>query len=270
MLADSLVCQGKYAQAEGLYSEVLIMLQRFQNSEEDYRATAKSLASCLEHQGKLAEAETLRRELLARTMRVHGVDDAQTLLAAQSLAGILLSQGNFADAAEVLWEALMPVSQLLEGSIVSVALARKVRLRDRLRRGRPDVNVIRVAADLAKSLSQQQKHADAEALEREILASVQRLHGEDHEAALGASCRLADTLGCQGKHAEAEALLRFVIPAMKRALGEHHPRSLGAVKAIAGCLLSQGKYAEAEVLEHELLAAQLRVMTEPDLAFNAT
>ena len=270
MLADSLVCQGKYGQAEGLYAEVLTNLRRSCNSsEEEAMATTKSLANCLVHQGKVAEAETLGRELLAAVIRLYGVDGAKPLLAAQSLAGMLSRQGKHSEAEEVLWESLMPVSQVFEGSIASIALARRVRLRDRLRRGRPDASVISVAADLARSLSAQQKHADAEALEREILTSIQRLHGVHHEAALDTSYRLAVVLVQQGKHAEAEALLRNAIPAMKRVLGEHHPLSLDAVNALAGCFLFQGKHSQAEALQQELLAAQLRVMTEPNLAFNA-
>jgi hypothetical protein len=222
------------------------------------------------HQGKVAEAETLGRELLAAVIRLYGVDGAKPLLAAQSLAGMLSRQGKHSEAEEVMWESLTPVSQVFDkGSIASIALARRVRLRDRLRRGRPDANVISVAADLARSLSAQQKHADAEALEREILTSIQRLHGVHHEAALDTSHRLAVVLVQQGKHAEAEALLRNAIPAMKRVLGEHHPLSLDAVNALAGCFLFQGKHSQAEALQQELLAAQLRVMTEPNLAFNA-
>ena len=63
-------------------------------------------------------------------------------------------------------------------------------------------------ANLAITLGELGKHAEAEAMEREVLAARREVLGPRHPDTLATMGNLADTLRALGKHAEAEAIER--------------------------------------------------------------
>ena len=62
--------------------------------------------------------------------------------------------------------------------------------------------------NLATSLSQQGKYAEAEAMNRQTLKLQEEVLGKDHPDTLISMSNLAGSLRQQGKYAEAEALAR--------------------------------------------------------------
>jgi len=82
-------------------------------------------------------------------------------------------------------------------------------------------STLTTASNLASSLLSQEKHAEAEAMHRELLAVLKRVLGSEHPNTLATASNLASSLWSQGKHAEAEAMQREVlaVPRQKRLLG---------------------------------------------------
>ncbi len=149
-------------------------------------------------------------------------------------------------------------------------------------------------SNLAGFLSKQGNYADAEQIEREVLAAQKRLLGAEHPDTLMSANNLAVSLPYQGKYAEAERMLHDVLASRRRVLGPAHPytlqtaSSLEGVRALirakhpwtvldqalgimesnfglqpptnAAALLDQGKHADAEQMLHDVLASLQRVL----------
>ena len=102
--------------------------------------------------------------------------------------------------------------------------------------------------NLAATLGDQGKYAEAEAMHRRALAIRLKALGEDHPDTATSYNNLAVTLGSQGKYAEAEAMHRRALAIRLKALGEDHPDTAISYNNLAVTLRDQGKHAEAEPL----------------------
>ena len=121
------------------------------------------------------------------------------------------------------------------------------------------------ASNLAGTLHEQRKPAEAEAIMRELLATQTRVLGGAHSSTLQSAGNLAITLNQQGKHAKAEALYRELLPTMKLVLGDENPTTLFITSNLGNTLGHQGKHAEAEALHREVLATQKRVLGDESI-----
>jgi hypothetical protein len=79
------------------------------------------------------------------------------------------------------------------------------------------------ASNLAAFLSEQGKYAEAEVMQRELLAVQKRVLGPEHPHTLTSANNLATSLSKQGKYAEAEHLLQATLESFERILGPAHP-----------------------------------------------
>jgi tetratricopeptide (TPR) repeat protein len=122
-----------------------------------------------------------------------------------------------------------------------------------------DKQRLRAASNLASSLGEQGKLAEAEAMLRDLLPVQQRVFGPEHPQTLGTTMNLAIALSEQGKYAEAEAMLRDLLPVHRRVHGPEHPNTLMATNNLASTLVKQAKHAEAEAMLRESLPVQRRV-----------
>jgi hypothetical protein len=116
------------------------------------------------------------------------------------------------------------------------------------------------ASNLAISLVDQGKYADAERIEREVLGVKKRVLGAEHPSTLTSTSNLATSLSYQGKYADAERIQREVLGVQKRVLGAEHPDTLTSGNNLASSLIDQGKCAEAERINREVLGVQKRVL----------
>ena len=79
-------------------------------------------------------------------------------------------------------------------------------------------------ANLALSLLEQGKFADAEPMLRLLHEVEMRVLGAEHPSTLTSACNLAMSLLKQGKYADAERIQREVHEVMMRVLGAEHPK----------------------------------------------
>jgi tetratricopeptide (TPR) repeat protein len=86
-------------------------------------------------------------------------------------------------------------------------------------RAEDDRERLSAAGNLALSLKHQGKHDEAEKMQREVLAVMQRVLGAEHPSTLTTADNLAACLLHQGKHDEAEKMHREVLAVKKRVLG---------------------------------------------------
>ena len=124
-------------------------------------------------------------------------------------------------------------------------------------RAEEDPERLAAASNLANSLDSQGKHAEAEEMQREVLAVRKRVLGAEHPDTLTTASNLASSLSDQGRHAEAEEMEREVLAVLKRVLGADHPDTLITVNNLASYLFRQGKHAEAEEMRRKVLAARM-------------
>ena len=90
MLAGAYMAQGRYAEAEELFRELLAASQRLAGADhENTLMVALNLGMALRNQGKNSEAEAVLRDTLPKMQRVHGPEHEHTLRAASELAAAL-------------------------------------------------------------------------------------------------------------------------------------------------------------------------------------
>ena len=75
-------------------------------------------------------------------------------------------------------------------------------------RAKEDPERLTAATNLASSLDDQGKHAEAEEMGREVLSVLKRVLGTEHPDTLTTASNLASSLFDQGKYAEAEEMQR--------------------------------------------------------------
>ncbi len=92
--------------------------------------------------------------------------------------------------------------------------------------GKEHPHTLTSAGNLASSLWDQGKYAEAERIHREVLGVKRRVLGEEHPSTLNAVGNLAQSLSYQGKHAEAEEMLQVAPAAFRSVLGSAHPDTL--------------------------------------------
>jgi hypothetical protein len=101
---------------------------------------------------------------------------------------------------------------------------------------------------------------EAEALERQILASHTQAYGAEHPSCRSSTRNLAGCLARQGKHAEAAQLLSGVLELEMRLNGSDDPTTLSTAHYLALALSGSGKRVEAEAMLRRTLEAQTRVL----------
>ena len=88
------------------------------------------------------------------------------------------------------------------------------------------------ASNLASSLSNQGKHAEAQRINWEVLGARRRVLGEEHPDTLKTVSNLAMSLAYQRKHAEAEEMLQAALEVSRRVLGDGHPLTLTTAESL--------------------------------------
>jgi Flp pilus assembly protein TadD len=121
-------------------------------------------------------------------------------------------------------------------------------------------STLKLAHNLALSLSDQGKTVDAERIQREVHDVQRRVLGAEHPDTLTTANNLAMSLSYQGKYADAERIQREVLGVQKRVLGAEHPDTLTSANNLAMSLSHQGKYADAERIQREELDVRKRVL----------
>ena len=239
-IADLLVAQGKYGDAEKLYRGVIQARSIAVGADHpDTLDSCHRLIYALTRQSKYAEAETEARRVLREREKVLGPEHVDTLVSRYNLAEPLVEQGKYAEA-ESLYRDVIRLDEKVLGSEHPRTLAAR--------------------EGLATVLGDEGKNVEAERLYREIIRLDQKAYGPEHPNTLNDRQNLATTLQADGKYAEAEAQYREVIGIETKLVGKEHPDTLTCGNNLAEVLDDEGKYAEAETQCRELVPIEQQVL----------
>ena len=203
-----------------------------------YEVSARNLLNL----GRHAEAfELLERivKILTVSEKVLGQEHPDTLMCMNSLASVLLYQGNYEQAEEINRRVLAAREKLL---------------------GEDHPDTWTSVSDLASALQFQGKYEQAKEMNRRVLAAREEALGKDHPDTLTSVSNLALVLGYQGKYDQAEEMNRRALAGTEKVLGKEHPNTLRSMNDLALVLSSQGKYKEAEEMHRQALALTKRVL----------
>ncbi|CAE7308934.1 klc-2, partial [Symbiodinium sp. CCMP2456] len=125
--------------------------------------------------------------------------------------------------------------------------------------------VLQTRHNLARSLSDLGRHAEALDMLREVLADQQQVLEATHPDTLLTQSYLALVLSRFGRHAEALDVQREVLSARQEVLGDAHPDTLLIHSMLATFLSRLGRHAEAFDVQREVLSAQQVVLGDDHL-----
>jgi tetratricopeptide (TPR) repeat protein len=112
---------------------------------------------------------------------------------------------------------------------------------------------------LVFALGRQNRHDEAEAILRQMLARQSERLGAEHPQTLATTNNLAGTIFRQGRLAEAEALWWQVLHARERLLGVEHPETVRTRINLAVAFGHDGRHADALAMWGDVLVAQQRI-----------
>jgi tetratricopeptide (TPR) repeat protein len=220
--------------------------------------------------GRYAQAEPPMRELYDNSLAALGMAEPMTQLAGANLGAILNGLGRYDEAAAVLLPILRQrISQFGEDNVETLTTAatyaeslRQSGNLDDARSLQRRILQLHTAADrreamaetrndLAATLVDMGRTAEAEPLYRQAWADFTRDQGEDAPKALTAASNLAQALLANDRAAEAEPILRRVLTVRRTTLGQTHPDTIGSLNNLAQALSQLGRHDEARPLQRQ-------------------
>jgi hypothetical protein len=114
--------------------------------------------------------------------------------------------------------------------------------------------------DLAWTVADQGRAAEAEELYRKVVELQSKVLGLEHPDTLVSMGDLAMTVACQGRAAEAEVLYRQVLELQSKVLGPEHESALLTMSCLAEAVTNLGQVAEGEELYRHVLELQSKVL----------
>jgi tetratricopeptide (TPR) repeat protein len=239
-IADLLVAEGKYSEAEKIFRNVIAESSAALGpAHADTLDSRHRLIYALTRQSKYAEAENEARQVLKLREKVLGRDHVDTLVSRYNLADALVDQGKYPEAEE-LYRGVIRLNKKLFGAEHPRTLAARV--------------------GLATSLGAQGKNTEAESLYREIIRLDQKVYGAEHPNTLNDRMNLATTLQADRKYPEAESEYRDVIKIEEKLIGPDHPDTLICRNNLSEELDDAGKYAEAETECRQIIGPEEKTL----------
>lgn len=226
---------------------------RLRNSEDDGCDRVQAAAAAL----LCAEADRL--DLVSS-------DDWPAWRALHPHARALLGRLDTADG-EVVAGACHALNRSVDASLqMRLGADQEEQIRDLLDRaaalGLDHEEHIAARRNLATLLWRSGRHAEAERVSREVLASERRSLGDDHPRVLGSMANIAWSLVEQGRYEEAERAHREVLAAESRVLGPHHLETLIARHNLALTLFALRRLTEAEEIQRQVVVDREAVLGE--------
>lgn len=234
LIADVLIDEGKYAEAENVLRQVVEVRTGVLGAENpDTLRSRNNLGLALLRGGKFAEAEREYRAVVALQTKVLGPEDPDTLMSRTGLATALFREANFVES-EKESRAVLKLSEKVLGP------------------EHPDT--LRSRNYLAGTLGSQNKYTESEAESRTVLKLRTKTLGPEHPDTIASRSNLAGALMKQGKYAEAEQEYRELIELNDKVLGAQHPQAFILRRNFVTALLHQKKYDEAADEARQVLA----------------
>ncbi len=240
--AETLVAQGKYAQAQPLFQKALEIRRRLLT--DDHPETAESynnVAGSLDYQGKYSQAQPLYEKALDIRRGLLTDEHPDTATSYDDVAYNLNAQGEHTQAQPLYEKAL--------------AIRRRL-LTDDHRETAGSYN------NVAENLNAQGNYAAAQPLYEKALEIFRRLLSDDDPETATSYNNLAFNLDWQGAYAQAQPLYQQALEIRRRLLTDDHPDTAASYNNVAGTLSSQGKYAQAQPLFERALEINRRLLTD--------
>jgi tetratricopeptide (TPR) repeat protein len=239
-VADLLVAQGKYSDAEKVFRGVIDARARVLGPAHPETLDSRHrLIYALTRQTKYPEAESEARAVLKLREKSLGPEHPDTVVSRYDLANTLADQGKYAEA-EDLYRNVIRLNEKALGSDHPRTISARV--------------------GLATVLSSEGKNAEAEPLYREVIKLDEKVYGPEHPNTLNDRMNLATALHADGKYSDAEVEYREVIKLEEKVIGAEHPDTLISRNNLAEVLDDDGKFAEAEGECRQIIDIQTRVL----------
>lgn len=198
LLGEMLRMQGRLVEAEvECRNGLALALAQFGLESSEVAEARNNLAVLFKTLGRHAEARALYEEALQMISRAAGEHSLAAAVVLHNIGGILHAQGDFSTAepyARRAWE-------------ISSALL-----------GQRDSQTLQDRAAHAAILDGLGRHAESEAIYREVLAAWRALHGEEHQEVAATLHNLAAAVEARGARAEAEECYRDALAIQCRLL----------------------------------------------------
>jgi tetratricopeptide (TPR) repeat protein len=205
--------QGRYNEAEPLYSQALTLTRKLLGKEHSgVAASLNNLAGLYYSQGRYSEAEPLYSQALALTSKLLGEEHPDVAVSLNNLAELYSSQSRYSEAEPLFTKALTLWRKLLGEEHPSVATSLN---------------------NLAGLYSSQGKYSEAEPLYIQALALSRKLLGEEHPSVATILNNLAGLYSSQGRYNKAESLYLQALDILKRQLGVDHPNTVACRNNLA-------------------------------------
>ncbi|MEV0733691.1 tetratricopeptide repeat protein [Polymorphospora sp. NPDC050346] len=292
---------GAFLEEQGAANRAVRYIERgvaaLGNDEEDHLFRVLKaqmlLAKTYLSAGDLKRAVTLHEQILAKTRRISGDENALALSAVANLAVSYGAAGSLEQAFPLLERALADSRRLRgdkdrETLIVASNLAFVVQARGDVSRaidlqeqivtgitelmGADHPDTLAMQSNLACSLAKAGELQRATALHEEVLEGRRRVLGDDHPATFESANDLAGVYEATGDKVRAFKLYRRTYDDRRRVLGEDHPDTFISASDLADTYLQAGNLGRAISLNEKTLAARRRVLGDdhPDTLQSAS
>jgi serine/threonine protein kinase/tetratricopeptide (TPR) repeat protein len=189
--------------------------------------------------GLYREAIQLQEKVRDHYASTLGWEHADTLSAAQNLAGSYSSAGRWDEALKLREEVL--------------TVRRKVL-------GPEHLDTLFAMTQLAPSYGSAGRQDEALRLHEEVLTLHRKVLGPEHPRTLGAMENLARSLFNRRRRGEALRLWEELLPLRRKVLGPEHPDTLVTMGNLAGSYLDAGRLDEACKLSEQVLTLRRKVL----------
>ena len=233
-LANAMVKQAKFAEAEALYRRALSICEtRYGADDANVGTILGHLAGVSVSQRRYAEAQPFFTRAIAIAEKTRGANDPEVARLCIELGTMYFKQKKSADA-----EAQFKRAEAI--------YAQKY--------GADDKTVAEALAFRALSARQERRYVDAEELLKQSIAIYEKRLGPDNPQTVVGMDALSAVYMTQGKYQQAEALAKKVLSANEKAYGAESKQVARNLESLAVLAMGAGNYIEAEQLAKRTLA----------------
>lgn len=220
---------GRFPDAERYYRRALEILEQLGgNNQADRELLLTNLALLYGEAGQTAKSEALLRETIALQTGALPSDDARLMLARAALAELVLNDGNYQEAEQMLQESLVFFEKQPE-------------------RWQQEIGTL--IGDLGVVRQFQGRNDEAIRLFREAIAMQEAGVGPEHPILIRPLVNLARTQSSTGAPADADANFRRAVQIAEQRLGPEHPTYRDVLLRYAAFLRATGHKREAKAME---------------------
>ena len=235
-LAEVYHDQGRYSEAESLYTEALEIRKRlFGNEHLAVAVSLNNLALLYQYQGRYSEAEPLYEEALTIQSKLIGYDHPNMAALYNNLALLYQYQGKYSEA-ETYYN-------------YAIALFKKLF-------GKNHPEVANSLNNLALLYQYQERYSEAKSLYNESLTILKQLFGSDHILTANITNNLALLYSIQGRYSEAESLYTKTLEMVERLFSDNHRDFELGLHNLGMMSQAQEKYSQA--LEYLTQASEVQ------------